>query len=135
MTREQLIKICQDAVVHHTKWTNRDSYLAQKRIQSTYLGLTAGLNFRVVTKEIYPDYYSDENTLIIEFLQPIDLDKLKNGKHLKISSREDYFRDCDPNHESEMFDGEGINFYSDDTITYMPTVERLNKCGVGNDWY
>jgi len=57
-TRKELIEICKDAVVHHTKWKNRDSFSAQKSIQSIYKGLTAGLNFRVVTKEINPDYHS-----------------------------------------------------------------------------
>lgn len=135
MTREDLIELCKDAVVHHTKWQNRDSYSAQKNIQSIYEGLTADLDFRIVTKDICPEYHSDEQTIIIEFLQPIDLDKLKNGKHLEISSREDYFKDCDPNYESEMFDGDGINFYDSYTQTYMPTRERVDNCGVGNDWY
>ena len=135
MTREQLIELCQNAVVHHTKWNNRDSYSAQKGIQSVYEGLTAGLDFRIVTKEISPDYHSDDRTLIVEFLQPIDFDKLKTAEHLEISSREDYFEDCDPEHESEMFDGDGIDFYSSYTQTYIPTRQRLEECGIGNDWY
>lgn len=134
-TREELIEICKDAVVHHTKWRNRDSYCAQKEIQSIYRGLTAGLDFRIVTKEIDPDYHSHEKTLIIEFLQPIDFDKLENAQNLNISSRDDYFKDCDPDYETEMFDGRGIEFYSDFTKSYMPTRERLEGCGIGNDWY
>jgi len=34
-----------------------------------------------------------------------------------------------------MFDGEGIDFYSSYTQTYMPTRQRLEECGIGNDWY
>jgi len=135
MEREELISICEDAVINHTKWENRDSYSAQLSIQSIYEGLTAGLDFRVVTKEIDKDYHSDKRTLIIEFLQPIDFDKLENAKYLEISSREDYFRDCDPEYDSEMFDGVGIDFKSSYTQTYMPTRERLNEVGSGNDWY
>lgn len=135
MTREDLIKLCQDAVVHHTKWTDRDSYSAQKGLQSIYKGLTAGLDFRIVTKEMSPDYHSDERTLIIEFLQPIDFDKLKTGKNLAISSRQDYFRDCDSDYEGEMFDGNGIDFESGFTQTYMPTRKRIEDAGIGNDWY
>jgi hypothetical protein len=134
MEREELIKICQDAVVHHKKWSDRDSYSAQKEIQSIYKGLTAGLDFRVVQKEDNPEYHSTEETLIIEFLHPIDEEKLEKGLHLAISSREDYFRDCDPEYEGEMFDGKGIDFESSFTIGYMPTRKRLNRVA-GNDWY
>lgn len=133
--REKLIKLCEDAVVHHTKWENRDSYSAQKGLQSIYKGLTAGLDFRVVTKKHSPDYHSDLHTLIIEFLQPIDLDRLENGKCLEISSLEDYFKDCDPEYNSEMFDGYGIDFDSSYTITYMPSRKRIENAGIGNDWY
>lgn len=134
-TREQLIDICEKAVVHHTKWDNRDSYSAQLGVQSLYKGLTAGLDFRVVTKDISPDYHSNDNVIIVEFLQPIDLDKLQNGKELEISSREDYFKDCDPEYDTEMFDGEGIDFRSEYTQTYMPTLDSIEKAGIGNDWY
>lgn len=135
MTREELIELCQGAVVHHTKWDNRDSYSAQRNLQSIYEGLTAGLDFRIITKEIDPEYHSDDRTIIIEFLQPIDLEKLKNGKHLEISSRDDYWKDCDPNYEGEMFDGNGIEFDSSYTQTYMPTRKRIEEVGIGNDWY
>lgn len=134
-TREDLIELCQAAVVHHTKWQNRDSYSAQRGIQSIYEGLTAGLDYRIVTAEMSPDYHSDERNLIIEFLQPIDFDKLKTAQHLQISSLEEYFQDCDPDYETEMFDGYGIDFRSDYTQHYMPTRQRLNDCGIGNDWY
>jgi hypothetical protein len=133
--RKYLIQLCKDAVVHHTKWRDRDSYSSQREIQSIYKALTAGLEYRILTKEISPSYYSDDWSLIIEFLQPIDFKKLETGEFLEISSLEDYFRDCDPEHKGEMFDGEGIDFYSDYTQTYMPTRKRLEKVGTGNDWY
>lgn len=135
MKRQELIELCQDAVVHHTKWQDRDSYSAQKNLQSIYKGLTAGLDYRIITKEIDTDYHSDQDTIIIEFLQPIDLDKLKTGKYLEISSRDDYFEDCDPSFETEMFYGEGIDFESNYTKTYMPTRKRIEEVGLGNDWY
>lgn len=134
MERSELIQLCKDAVVHHTKWNDRDSYLAQKSIESIYEGLTAGLNFRVVTKKIDKDYHSDERTLIIEFIQPIDHSKLQKAEYLEISTREDYFRDCDPDYETEMFGGEGIDFWSSYTQTYMPTRKRLIESN-GDDWY
>lgn len=134
MEREELIKICEDAVVHHTKWEDRDSYLAQREIQSIHKGLTAGLEFKIITKEDDPNYHSDEHTLIIKFFKPI-LDTIENVPELEISSREDYFKDCDPDYESEMFGGGGIDFDSDYTQGYMPTRKRLENVGVGNDWY
>lgn len=133
--REYLIQLCKDSVVHHTKWSNRDSYIAQKNIQSIYEGLTAGLDFRIVTKEIDSNYYSTEDNLIIKFLQPIDFNKLKSGKFLEISSKEDYFNDCDPEYNTEMFDGDGIDFESTYTQSYMPTRKRIEEIGIGNDWY
>lgn len=135
MNRNKLIELCKLAVVHHTKWCNRDSYCAQQGIQSIYKGLTAGLDFRIITKEIDEDYHSNDNILIVEFLQPIDLEKLKNGEKLEISELEEYFEDCDPNHEDEMFSGGDIDFESEFTKTYMPTRKRLEDCGIGEDWY
>lgn len=133
MKREDLIKLCEDAVVHHSKWEDRDSYLCQQSIQSIYKGLTAGLDFVVVTKEKDNDYHSDDDTLLIRFPHPIDLERLKKGKHLKISTRDDYYRDCDPDYETEMFDGGGIDFESSYTQTYMPTRKCLNEAN-GGDW-
>lgn len=127
-SRETLINICKDAVVHHTKWNNRDSYIAQVMLCSIYKGLTAGLNF-----EIRDD--SDDKTIYIEFIQPIDFQTLLWRDTLAINSREEYFNDCDPNYETEMFDGIGIDFYSSYTCGYMPTRERLEEVGIGNDWY
>lgn len=135
MNRNELIQLCELSVVHHTKWMDRDSFCAQKGLQSIYKGLTAGLDFRIVTKEINSRFYSNEDTLVVEFLQPIDFEKLDKGLDLKISTREDYFNDCDPDYDTEMFDGEGIDFYSYYTQTYMPTMKRINECGIGNDWY
>lgn len=127
MERKKLIQICKDAVVHYTKWNDRDSYSAQVNIQSIYKGLTAGLNYT-----IEPD--TDERTIWISFNQPIDFEKLKDGEYLEISSRDDYFTDLDPEYETEMFDGNGIDFYSNYTGSYMPTRKKLDECN-GGDWY
>ena len=127
MEREELIKICEDAVVHYSYWHNRDSYSAQKNIQSIYKGLTAGLDYTI-------DPETDDRTIWITFNLPIDFEKLENGKYLDISSREDYFNNLDPNHETEMFDDYGIDFHSNYTGGYLPTREVLDKCN-RKDWY
>jgi hypothetical protein len=134
MDRVELIELCKRSVVHYSKWRNRDSYSAQLSIKSIYKGLTAGLDFRIVTKAIDPEYHSTTDTLIIEFLQPIDFEKLNNGVDLEISTREQYFKNCDPERESEMFDGEGIDFFSSYTKTYMPSMSRIQEAN-GDDWY
>lgn len=126
--RDELISICRDAVVNHTKWGDRDSYSAQVNLQSIYKALTAGLPYTI-------DKDTDERTIWITFKQPIDLEKLNKGEYLNISSREDYFHDCDPDYETEMFDGYGIDFTSNYTGSYMPTRKRLEDVGEGNDWY
>lgn len=127
--RETLIQICKDAVVHHKNWSNRDSFCAQKTIQDIYKGLTAGLTYTIDTIK------NDINIIWIEFIFPIDFEKLKRGLHLDISSREDYFRDYDPKHETEMFDGGGIDFHNQYTQGYMPTRHCLDIVGLNNDWY
>lgn len=130
-TRKELVQICKDAVIHHTKWEDRDSYAAQKEIQSIYKGLTAGYKFKIL-QDKNEDCCTDERTIWIEFIKPFNL---RRGSALEISTREEYFRDCDPNHDTEMFEGYGIDFASDNTTGYMPTRERLDSVGKGNDWY
>jgi hypothetical protein len=133
-TRKELIELCELAVVHHTKWMDRDSYMAQQGIKSIYKGLTAGLKYKILTKRNSKDYYSDKETWKIQFTHD-ELEKLENGKELKISSREDYYRDCDPDFDSEMFEGVEIDFTSTWCAGYLPTLERITEVGLGNDWY
>lgn len=129
-TREELISICEDAVVHHTRWGNRDSYSSQVLLSDIYYGLTGGVPF-----EIEED--TDDRTIWILFSDDFDSEKLEyEGQHLSISSLEDYRQDCDPGYESEMFDGYGIDFYDKEGRKggYMPTRKRLEEAS-GDDWY
>lgn len=135
MDRETLIQLCKDAVVHHTKWQNRDSFIAQKGLQGIYKGLTAGLSFKILTKENSPDYHSDEYTIIIQFDKVVNQEDLEKGLDLEISSREDFFRDCCPDYECEMFDSDGLDFSDDWVCQFMPSRKRIESVGIGNDWY
>jgi len=128
MDRQVLIQICKDAVVHHTHWSNQESSCAQLSIQSIYKGLTAGLDFKINETE------SDANILTVEFLKPIDFLKLSRADTLKVSTREEYYRDCDPSKNTIMLCGTGINFHSNITQSYMPTRKRLSEVG-GLDWH
>jgi hypothetical protein len=131
-SRDELISICLDAVVHHSNWHDRDSYTAQLSIQDIYKGLTAGLEYEVTYES---EWDISDVCYTVSFLKPIDKDKLNQfGRYLEISSLEDYRNDCDPDYETEMFDGEGIDFNSDWLSSYMPTREKLEKAN-GGDWY
>jgi len=125
-TREELMNICENAVVHHTKWSDRDSYSAQVMIASVYEGLSAGFDF-VIGKD------TNDKIIYIEF-KNIDMEKLKDARYLSISSREEYFEECDPNYDTEMFVGYGIEFNSSYHCGYMPTQKRLEEVD-GDDWY
>jgi len=125
-TREKLIELCERAVVHHSKWENRDSYSAQVLISSIYEGLTAGLEFEINNQ-------TDDYTIWIDFIN-VEKDMLKNSRCLSICGREEYFENCDPDYETEMFIGYGIDFNSNYTGGYMPTEKRLNNAE-GDDWY
>ena len=122
-TREELIDICEDAVVPYTKWNNRDSYAAQMEISTIWAGLVAGLDYRIL-----PD--TDDETIWIEFYN-IDLEKLDHVYNLNIDDLEDY-REAFP--DDEMFIGYGIDFYHGNHFSgYMPTRERLEEVN-GEDW-
>ncbi len=127
-SRNKLIELCQRAVVPCTRWHDRDSYCAQRSVQSIYEGLTAGLKFHAYESE-------DGETIYVRFKQPIDIDKLRTkGLYLNIDSLENYWDECDPNFETEMFDGSGIDFRSSYTESYMPSEKRLDRVE-GDDWY
>ena len=125
-TREELIEICKNSIVHHTKWNDRDSHIAQCEINSIHEGLTAGFDFKI-------DKETDDETIWISFVN-IDFNKIDNGESLEINDVEDYFRDCDPEYETEMFEGYGIDFKSNYTRGFMPTRKKLNDSD-GEDWY
>lgn len=130
MTREELIELCKDAVVHHTRWNNRDSYCCLKGVSDIYQGLTAGLTFSVKTDE-------DRMMHNVYFDPPIDIDRLiTKGGVLGISSVEDYYRDCDPKRETEMFEeGAGIDWHSEFLYTFLPTRKCLEQADGGEWWY
>ena len=128
MTREELIQLCRDAVVHHTKWGNRDSYLAQVNIRKAYRQLTAGMEFEIEDGDRDNFIKSGEYTIWLNFPE----DNGKEGEDLAISSREDYFNDCDPERNTEMFDVWDDSSF--DFCSYIPTRKRLDLAN-GGDWY
>ena len=129
MTREDLIKLCEDAVVPCSKWDNRDSYSAQVNIQDAYKGLTGGVPYKYTIE--------DYGIISIAFEQPTK-EQRKAFKHLEIDSLEDYIdwheEQYGKDSRYEMFDSHPVNWKENYLSAYIPTRERLIEAN-GNDWY
>lgn len=63
-TREELIKLCQRAIVPQDDWANRDSAGAQRKAGEAWTLLRAGCVFRVLTEGKY--CVTDDETIWIE---------------------------------------------------------------------
>lgn len=107
-SREELIKLCEKAIVLEKNWIDRDSSYSQKEIGEAWALLKAGCDFRIL-REGCGCTQSDEKTIWIEinycgvgyFEGSGDLEK-PAGK------------------ESETY--------------YIPTEKRLKEAN-GDDWY
>lgn len=64
-TRDDLIAICEHAIVSHDKWGDRDTCSAQEGIGKAWAFLRAGCDFTVITEG--DDYcVTDDRTIWIE---------------------------------------------------------------------
>jgi hypothetical protein len=122
--REELISICENAVVSFQDWNDRDSYSAQVQLSDIYHMLKCGFKYQTQI---------DNETIWINFIDISEEDK-KNYRtknySLNIDSREDYLEEY--GYDSEMFDAFGISL--EHPQGYIPTREKLNKMN-GKDWY
>jgi hypothetical protein len=66
-TREQLIDICEKAIVPEEKWGNRDSALAHQKIGMAWAYLKAGVPFKVTRQGDSPYCVTDSHTIWLEF--------------------------------------------------------------------
>ena len=105
-TREDLIKICEQAFVPENMWHDRDSESSQRKLGECYALLKAGCDFRVV----YDDDLcgTDENTIWLYVYS--------NG----FSWFEDWGEDRYLSKEKHHY--------------YLPTQKRLDEAN-GGDWY
>ena len=135
MTREDLIKLCEDAVVPCSKWDNRDSYSAQVNIQDAYKGLTGGVPYKYDIEYGYTHTVSGYISIVFE--KPTR-EQRKAFKHLEIDSLEDHIDWHEEQYGEdsgyEMFDSHPMNWKDDYLSVYIPTRERLIEAN-GNDWY
>lgn len=110
-TREDLIAICERAIVPQDHWRNRDSASAQLGVGAALVLLKAGCKFVVLTADNQerPSLVTDAETIWLEFY-------LHNFQWFE------YGGDDHP-------DG----YRHEDTV-YLPTPARLDVAN-GGDWY
>jgi len=126
LSREQLIELCEKAVVPCDKWHDRDSYCAQREIASIYSGLKAGIDYNATLDE-------SGNTIHIDFTSPTEEQrKLIGNYNLPIDSLEQYREKF--GYDNEMFNGNGIDWSSNSLFSYMPSPKGLAD-SEGGDWY
>lgn len=104
-TRGELIKICEDAIVKESKWSDRDSHSAHCKLGSAWALLKAGCPFIVMCDE-KKNLCTNDNTIWIE-----------------ISAKG--FKSFEYAEDEERYDTETY---------YLPTRKRL-KNRSPNDWY
>ena len=107
-TRQQLISICERAVVDVSKWRNRDSPSSQESIGKLWVLLKANCQFEVLYEN--DGLCTNDNTIWLRVWSP----------------------------KFRHFDWDGFDLNDRDTMEdetfYMPTTARLDHSN-GNDWY
>lgn len=113
-SREDLIKLCEKAIVNEAKWQDRDSQGAVSQVGVCWALLKAGCEFRVLTKadNQIACCITNENTVWIEIC----------------SKGFNWFEHCgDPSDPDSKI-------YMEDETFYLPTESRI-KTTKGEDWY
>lgn len=115
-TREELVAICEKAIVLQDKWSNRDSESSQKRVGRCWRLLKCGCKFHVVKESDDKDYHTTEKAIIIKFWVRNYL-WFEDGMDVEETDKDGY--EHDSNHESLLF--------------YLPQPKRISE--TGEDWY
>lgn len=108
-TREELVAICERAVVPVEKWRNRDSASAQNGVGQAWVLLKAGCEFH-----IHPNPPA--------------------GQHGCFTDADTIWLDLEFPGFSAFEYGRSDHHYWEDETVYLPTPERLER-SAGNDWY
>lgn len=109
-TREDLLKICEQAFVSEDKWRDRDSEYSQSKLGECYALLKDGCEFEV----IYADMCGTDEYTIWLYVY---------------SKGFVYWESCYPNDTEEERKG-----YKEKKHFYLPTQKRLDEVN-GEDWY
>jgi hypothetical protein len=114
-TREQLIAICEKAIVPHSKWADRDTFTAIKGVGECLVLLRAGCKFEILYEAEANGFCTNDKIIWVTFW-------VKNFMWFEVSDG-----DADP---------EGIPTDSDGSrlVHYLPTEKRL-EATKGKDWY
>jgi len=105
-TRDELISICERAIVDQDKWNDRDSSEAHTKVGMTWAFLRAGCVFTILSDVSEHSLNTDHRTIWLEF------------KYKGFFWFEDFSEDAELQTET----------------AYLPTPERLDNCE-GHDWY
>lgn len=124
MNREELISICNDAIVPWNEWNDRDSFVCQQNVNQCHQLLKAGaeFNFSVNKDSISINFFNlNEEIIKNSFSFSLDYDDISLFK--------------EENPDSEIFEYYNSVDYSDtEKSCYLPTRELLIKRN-GSDWY
>lgn len=107
--RDELVAICEAALVPKDRWRDRDSYGAQKGVATAWMLLRTGHDFTVLTRpegETGRGCFTDDRTIWLE------IGPIRGFMAVELG----------------MEDG------AEDELIYLPTRERLAKVD-GGDWY
>lgn len=61
--RDELVELCNRAIVSHERWSNRDSATAQKQVGELLVLLRAGCPFEVVKEGVW---VTNERTVVVK---------------------------------------------------------------------
>jgi len=125
-TKNDLISLCERAVVPCEDWRDRDSASAQNGLYEIYIRLNADIP--------YTYRVENEETIWISFEKPTD-EQLENISkyNLCVDTVDDYRERVSNDPDYEMF-YPGFYDIEDAFSTYMPTEKRLLSVD-GEDWY
>lgn len=112
-TREELINICELAIVNEEDWEDRDTESSQENVGICWALLKCGCDFEVR----YNKKYNTDRCVTDE--ETIWLDVYSKGFG--------YFEYSDGNEEDDRK-------YKKEILIYLPTMKRLAKTK-GKDWY
>lgn len=111
-SKEELIHICEQAIVDLSKWNNRDTPSSQISVGTAWALLKANCPFEVLYDKSLNGLCTDKDTIWIRIWYP----EFQHFDYLAFDLNDRETMSCDS--------------------FYLPTKKRLEESGFGeNDWY